>query len=129
VAEIVARLRKGEQFGLPAAGKHGTNQHGGVNNVNSTRTEGNNAAYAIRRLKRDRPDLFERVVAQDARFSFCREMGGRLQGRAQRASLADWWAFWRDSTFAVAFPPKPCSPLGSAVDQVGVVSSGNGSTG
>jgi 2-oxo-4-hydroxy-4-carboxy--5-ureidoimidazoline (OHCU) decarboxylase len=56
VAELIRRE-------VGAAAEHGTNQHtaGGVNNVNSK--GGNNPAYALRRLKRDHPELAEKVVA------------------------------------------------------------------
>jgi len=41
----------------PALASHGENQHsGGVDNVNSTQG-GNDASYALRRLKRDHPNL------------------------------------------------------------------------
>jgi hypothetical protein len=46
--------------------EHGTNQHtgdGGVDNVNSSKTKGGNSAlYTLKRLKRDRPDLFQVVL-------------------------------------------------------------------
>jgi hypothetical protein len=57
----VQRLIKGE---VGAAAKHGVNQHsGGGDNVTSSR--GNNPTYTLRRLKRDRPDLAEKVISGD----------------------------------------------------------------
>jgi hypothetical protein len=48
----------------PKAAEHGTNQYtGGGDNVTSIKERGNTAAYTLARLKRDRPDLAERVVA------------------------------------------------------------------
>lgn len=51
----------------PALAPKGTNQYvrsdGGDNNVMSTERQGNDPEYAIRRLKRDRPDLAEQVLA------------------------------------------------------------------
>jgi hypothetical protein len=44
------------------ANPHGTNQHGGHGNTTSS-TVGTTATNTLRRLKRDRPDLAERVVA------------------------------------------------------------------
>ena len=50
----------------PPIEAHGTNQHdhGGGDNITSTpETRGTSLTYTIRRLKRDRPDLVERVAA------------------------------------------------------------------
>lgn len=41
---------------------HGTNQYGGLRNTNSST---DNATYALKRLKRDRPDLAAKVIAGD----------------------------------------------------------------
>lgn len=43
--------------------QHGVNQYGGDNVTSTNDNErGNSATYAIRRLKRDRPDLAEKVI-------------------------------------------------------------------
>lgn len=43
---------------------NGTNQHGKVvDNVNTLRPDGNGRTQALRRLRKDRPDLHERVLA------------------------------------------------------------------
>lgn len=54
VAELIRR-----EVGPAAA--HGTNQYSGGDIVTSSR--GNSPTYALRRLKRDRPDLAEKVIA------------------------------------------------------------------
>jgi hypothetical protein len=43
---------------------HGTNQHSGLNNIKSS-SAGTSADYTKRRLKRDRPDLYEKVISGD----------------------------------------------------------------
>jgi hypothetical protein len=47
---------------LPAQAKHGANQHTrGDDNVMSSSVQGNSPAYALRRLKRDHPELARKV--------------------------------------------------------------------
>ncbi len=56
--ECLALLREQQ----PKVAEHGTNQcTGGGDNVTSSR--GNQASYTLARLKRDRPDLAEQVIA------------------------------------------------------------------
>lgn len=43
--------------------EHSDNHHGGLDNVNSSKKAGNSTEYALRRLKRDRPDLASKVIA------------------------------------------------------------------
>jgi hypothetical protein len=45
-----------------AAREHGANQHGGGDNVMSSR-QGNDPTYTLGRLKRGHPELAEQVVA------------------------------------------------------------------
>ncbi len=45
----------------PAEGSHGTNQH--TSAVGNTKSTENDASYALRRLKRDAPELAQRVLA------------------------------------------------------------------
>lgn len=47
---------------VPVLTTHGTNQHGGGDNVTSTPDRGNSETYTLARLKRDNPDLAARVV-------------------------------------------------------------------
>jgi hypothetical protein len=43
--------------------EYGVNQHTGGDNVTSSSARGNNPTYALKRLKRDRPDLADKVIA------------------------------------------------------------------
>lgn len=60
LSEIVTRLRHGERVGLQPLAKHGGARKQ-ADNISLTEY-GTAAAYTIRRLKRDRPDLAERVI-------------------------------------------------------------------
>lgn len=61
--ELAERVQRVWREETPASGKHGTNQHGGGGDVsNSPPGDRNRADSLLSRLKRDRPDLAQRVI-------------------------------------------------------------------
>ena len=63
-ARISARLNPGREANNSAGSNQHVKQGGQVNNVNlASLPKGNSRAYALNRLEREAPELFERVVA------------------------------------------------------------------
>jgi hypothetical protein len=62
LADLVKRMAR---EAIPAVNPHGTNQHGGGGTASSDRDERGTADDLTSRLKRDDPELAERVVAGD----------------------------------------------------------------
>ena len=63
------------------------------NIINTLSSQGTSKAYTVSRLKRDRPDLFEKVVAGELSANKAAiEAGFRRRSRTPSESLDYWWA-------------------------------------